>query len=433
MAIDQVCASRFDEYVDLLAGVVGHADRRAPLFAYCHGLVLPGDRKSVEPMAARLNPTHVRSMHQSMNHFVSASEWSDEAMLRAVRNYALGPLLSLAPLEAWIVDDTGFPKKGKHSVGVANQYCGCLGKNANSQNAVSISLANRGASLPCAFQLYLPETWANDDVRRTEAGVPSKIEFLTKWQIALSLVDNLLADDVPMAPFLGDAGYGNATAFRDGLTLRGFPYVLGVSPTLTVWPAGQGPLLPPPRTGKRGQPAKRLRRDDEHKPMAVLALAKALDASLWAEIEWREGTRGPMSSRFAALRIRPAHRDDRLTQVRAEEWLLIEWPEGELDPTRYWLSTMPATISMKDLIDLAKLRWRIERDYQELKDEIGLDHFEGRGWRGFHHHASLCIATYAFIVSERARISPPRPCAIFGFEKPAISEGQRWRRDSAQS
>jgi SRSO17 transposase len=368
-----------------------------------------------------------------MNHFVSASEWSDEAMLRAVRNYALGPLLSLGPLEAWIVDDTGFPKKGKHSVGVANQYCGCLGKNANSQNAVSISLANRGASLPCAFQLYLPETWANDDVRRTEAGVPSKIEFLTKWQIALGLIDNLLADDVPMAPFLGDAGYGNATAFRDGLTLRGFPYILGVLPTLTVWPTGQGPLPPPPRTGKRGQPAKRLRHDEEHKPVAVLALAKSLDPFLWSEIEWREGTRGTMSSRFATLRIRPAHRDEKLTQARAEEWLIIEWPKGEPDPTRYWLSTMPATIPMRDLIALTKLRWRIERDYQELKDEIGLDHFEGRGWRGFHHHASLCIATYAFIVSERARISPPRPCAIFGFEKPAISEGQKWRRDAAQS
>ena len=164
MAIDQACASRFDEYVDLLANVVGHADRRAPLFAYCHGLILPGDRKSVEPMAARVDPTHVRSMHQSMNHFVSESGWSDEAMLRAVRHYALGPMLSQAPLEAWIVDDTGFPKKGKHSVGVANQYCGCLGKNANSQNAVSISLANRAASLPVAFQLYLPESWANDNV-----------------------------------------------------------------------------------------------------------------------------------------------------------------------------------------------------------------------------------------------------------------------------
>jgi len=430
MAIDQACASRFNEYVDVLSDVVGHADRRAPLFAYCHGLILPGDRKSVEPMAARIDPTHVRSMHQSMNHFVSESGWSDEAMLRAVRHYALGPMLGQGPLEAWIVDDTGFPKKGKHSVGVANQYCGCLGKNANSQNAVSISLANRAASVPVAFQLYLPESWANDDVRRTEAGVPSILEFMTKWQIALTLVDNLLSDDVPTAPFLGDAGYGNATEFRDGLTLRGFLYVLGVGPTITVWPAGSGPLPPHPRTGRRGQPAKLLRRDEEHKPLAVKTLAKSLAASMWNEIEWREGTKGVMSSRFAAMRVRPAHRDEKRTEVRAEEWLLIEWPEDEPDPTRYWLSTMPANISLEDLVCLAKLRWRIERDYQELKDEIGLDHFEGRGWRGFHHHASLCIATYAFIVAERARISPPRPSTIFGLEELALSEGPGWRRDS---
>ena len=232
-------------------------------------------------------------------------------------------MLSQGPLEAWIVDDTGFPKKGKHSVGVANQYCGCLGKNANSQNAVSLSLANRAASIPCAFQLYLPESWANDDVRRTTVGVPSILDFMTKWQIALSLVDNLLADDVPTAPFLGDAGYGNATEFRDGLTLRGFSYVLGIGPTITVWPTGCGPLPPLPLTGKRGQPGKLLRRDEEHKPVAVKSLAKALDPSLWAEIEWREGAKGPMSSRFVALRVRPAHRDEKRNEARAEEWLLI--------------------------------------------------------------------------------------------------------------
>jgi SRSO17 transposase len=164
--------------------------------------------------------------------------------------------------------------------------------------------------------------------------------------------------------------------------------------------------------------------------VAVKALAKSLDASSWTEIEWREGTKGAMSSRFAIMRVRPAHLDEKRTEVRAEEWLLIEWPEGEPDPTRYWLSTMPPTISFEDLVCLAKLRWRIERDYQELKDEIGLDHFEGRGWRGFHHHASLCIATYAFIVAERARISPPRPFTIFGLEEPALSGGPRWRRDS---
>lgn len=432
MPIDQACAKRFDEYVDLLASVVGHADRRAPLFAYCHGLVLPGDRKSVEPMAARIDPAHVSSRHQSMNHFVSESGWSDEAMLHAVRDYALGPMLSHGLLEAWIVDDTGFPKKGKHSVGVANQYCGCLGKNANSQNAVCISLANRAASLPCAFQLYLPEDWVNDPVRKTKAGVPDDYVFLTKWQIALDLVDNLVLDGAPMAPFLGDAGYGNATAFRDGLTLRGFLYTLGIGPSVTVWPTGCGPLPPLPHTTGRGRPAKTLRRDAEHKPMAVKALAKALDPSEWMEVEWREGTNGLMNSRFTAMRVRPAHRDEKRIQVRDEEWLLIEWPEDEPDPTRYWLSTMPITISLEDLVCQAKLRWRIERDFQELKDEIGMDHFEGRGWRGFHHHASLCIATYGFIITERARLSPPGPRTIFGVEEPALPQGSKGRRVTPQ-
>jgi SRSO17 transposase len=432
MAIDQACAERFDEYIDILANVVGHADRRAPLVAYCSGLILPGERKSVEPMAARIAPENVRSKHQSMNHFVSESNWSDEEMLRAVRNYALGPMLGQAPLEAWIVDDTGFPKKGKHSVGVANQYCGCLGKNANSQNAVCISLANRAASLPCAFQLYLPEDWSNDSVRRTKTGVPLEYKFITKWQIALNLIDKLLLDGVAIAPFLGDAGYGNTVAFRDGLTLRGFLYTLGIGPTTTVWIPGCGPLPPPPRVSGRGRPAKNLRRDPENKPIDVKSLAKALHESEWTDVEWREGTKGVMKSRFALMRVRPAHRDEKRSQVREEEWLLIEWPENEDDPTHYWLSTMPATTSIVDLVTQAKLRWRIERDFQELKDEIGLDHFEGRGWRGFHHHASLCIATYGFIVAERARLSPPRPCTIFGIEESALPKGPRWRRDTPQ-
>lgn len=425
------CEGRFEAYTARLAKAVGHTDRHEPLRAYCKGLVLPGDRKSVEPMAALIDPFHVSSRHQSMHHFVADAGWSDEAVLREARLWALAAMETQGPLEAWIVDDTGFPKKGSHSVGVAHQYCGVLGKTANSQCAVSVSLANRVASVPGAFRLYLPEAWASDPVRRKKVGVPGEVAFKTKWEIALGLIDHLMGEGVPKAPVLADAAYGGTTAFREGLTERGFVYTVGVSPALTVWAGGRLPLPPRPKTKDRGRPATRLRRDKEQPPSCVRDLAKALPADAWQDIEWAEGTKGMLGSRFAAVRARPAHRDHKLSKPRAEEWLLIEWPSDEAEPTRYWLSTEAPGLPLMRLVAGAKLRWRVERDYQELKDEIGLDHFEGRGWRGFHHHASLCIATYAFVVAERARLSPPRPSAIFGLTEPPVPPSPRGRPAAA--
>ena len=420
MALDRDCEARFESYVGRLTEAVGHADRHEPLRAYCQGLVLPGDRKSVEPMAARIDPAHVSSRHQSMHHFVADAGWSDGAVLREARLWALEAMETQGPLEAWIVDDTGFPKKGSHSVGVAHQYCGALGKTANSQCAVSLSLSNRVASVPGAFRLYLPETWANDASRRERAGVPKEVAFQTKWEIALGLIDHLVEEGVQKAPILADAGYGDATAFREGLTQRGLVYTVGVGPNLTVWAHGQMPLPPKPKAVGKGRPATRLRRDEDHTPSSVRDLAKGLPLEAWLEIAWAEGTKGKLGSRFAVLRVRPAHRDHKRTEPRPEEWLLIEWPEGLEEPDHYWLSTEGPSLPVTNLVARAKLRWRVERDFQELKDEIGLDHYEGRGWRGFHHHASLCIATYAFIVAERARLSPPSPRALFGFTKPAV-------------
>src|SRR3954465_14920900 len=332
--------------------------------------------------------------------------WDDAPLLRAVRAHALPAMLERGPIRAWLVDDTGLPKKGKLSAGVARQYCGQLGKRDNCQVAVTLSVATEAASLPVAYRLYLPEAWAADPARRALAGVPEEVGFATKPSIALDQIGRALADGVPRGVVVTDAGYGNDTDFRDGVTALGLPYVAGIQGTTGLWPPGTGPLPAGPWSGK-GRPPKRLRRDAGHQPLAAGRLAAGLPAGAWKAVTWREGTAGPLASRFAAVRVRPAHDDFRLSEPRAEEWLLAEWPEGESEPTKYWLSTLPEATSLEDLVATAKLRWRIERDFEELKQELGLGHFEGRGWRGFHHHASLCVAAYGFLVAERCRFSPP--------------------------
>src|SRR3954468_23668968 len=397
---------RFGSYVERLGETIGHADRRGPLRAYATGLLLPGERKSVEPMAARLDPGRVGAAHQSLHHFVAKAAWGDTALLRAVRDYALPAMLERGPIRAWLVDDTGLPKKGKLSVGVARQYCGQLGKRDNCQVAVTLSVATEQASLPIAYRLYLPEAWADDPARRALAGVPEEVGFRTKPEIALDQIRQALADGVPPGAVVTDAGYGNDTDFRDGVAALGLAYVAGILGTTGLWPPGAGPLPAAPWSG-RGRPPKRLRRDPEHQPVAAKELALGLPAGAWKAVTWREGTAGELASRFAAERGRRAHDDFRLTAPRAEEWFLAEWPEGEKEPTKYWLSTLPEAATLEELVATAKLRWRIERDFEELKQEIGLGHFEGRGWRGFHHHASLCVAAYGFLVAERCRFSPP--------------------------
>jgi len=402
---------RFVEYVSKLATAVGHADRRGPLRAYLTGLCLPGERKSVEPMAALVDPRHVGARHQSMHHFVAKADWDDATILRIARNAVLDAMERHGPVAGWVVDDTGFPKKGQHSVGVARQYCGVLGKQDNCQIVVTLTFANEAVSVPAAYRLYLPESWAGDSKRRLAAGVPEEIGFETKWQIALKMIDGLRADELPMAPVLADAGYGTVAAFREGLTERHLPYVVGISGETTVWPPGVVPL-PPRRWSGRGRPATRIRRGGVRQPGSVLELARHAPARKWEQICWREGTRGKMTSRFLRLRVRPAHRDERRQEPHEAEWLIVEWPRHEPEPIKFWFSTMPSEMPGDQLVRLAKLRWRIERDYEELKGSFGLDHYEGRGWRGFHHHGCLCIAAYAFLAAERARLSPPEPLAF---------------------
>jgi SRSO17 transposase len=413
--------ARFAAYLEAIVGVLGDARRVAPARAYCTGLLLPGERKSVEPMAARLAPGRVQAAHQSLHHVVAKAAWDDTAVLRAVRGRVLPAIERHGPLRYWIVDDTSFPKQGQHSVGVARQYCGVLGKQDNCQVAVSLSVANDRASLPIAYRLYLPQDWEADVKRRARAGVPEEVAFATRTAIALGQLRQALEESVPVGTVLADAAYGVETDFRVGVSALGLSYVVGVPSSTSLWPPGTGPL-PPPYAG-RGRPSTRLRRDAAHKPVSAKELAASLPVQAWRKITWREGSRAGLSSRFTAQRVRPAHRDEKRSEPWPEEWLLIEWPKGEAEPTQYWLSTLPPTTTLRELVHIAKARWLIERDYQELKQELGLGQYEGRGWRGFHHHATLCIAAYGFLAAERCRFPPRERFTRERIEAPALSEG----------
>jgi SRSO17 transposase len=367
--------------------------------------MLPLSRKSVEPMAARVDPLHASARHQSLHHFVAKAEWSDDEMLRRVAQWVV-PKMDLSGGGFWIIDDTGFPKKGKHSVGVARQYCGVLGKQDNCQVAVSISLATEQASVPVAYRLYLPKEWAQDSERRRKAGVPAHIGFATKNEIALQQLEALLAEGAPKYCVLADAGYGVDQAFRQRLTELGLSYLVGIKSSVVVWPPGLEPL-PPKRYSGIGRPPVVPRRTTARQPMSVKDLAHALPASAFQAISWRQGTNEMLSGRFAAVRVRHAGGNIGKARLHPEQWLLIEWPTGDAEPLKYHLSTLPDGIALNDLVAQAHMRWRIERDYQDLKQELGLGHYEGRGWRGFHHHAALSIAAYGFLVTERIAADKP--------------------------
>jgi SRSO17 transposase len=285
--------------------------------------------------------------------------------------------------------------------------------------AVSLSVSTECASLPIAWRLYLPEIWAKDGKRREKTGVPTEIRFQTKPAIALEQIRTSLKREIPVGVVLADAAYGTDTKFREELTDLGLLYVVGIMSSVTVWKPGQGPL--PAATWKgQGRPTKYLRRHRRHAPVTVKDLALALPLQAWKKVGWRAGTRNPLQSRLAAVRVRPAHRDFERSEPYPEQWLLIEWPTEEAEPTKYWLATLPAETKLKDLVCMAKHRWIIERDYEELKQELGLGHYEGRGWRGFHHHATLCIAAYGFLVAERSRFSPSARAGRLGLSIPEM-------------
>jgi len=373
------CQARFSAYVEELASVIGHADREGPLRDYCVGLLLPGERKSVEPMAAITAPARTAAQHQSLLHFVGESRWVDADVLTKVREVVLPAIERGGAIEAWIVDDTGFP---------------------------------------IAYRLYLPREWAEDPARRHKARVPDETEFKTKHQIALEQIRAAREASVPSGVVLIDSGYGASTELRNGISLLALTYVAGILPQTKVWATiRKRPKAPGHRKTRKAKPQR----------ISVKELATRLPRSAWKKISWREGSADWLCSRFARVRVSAAPHARKPRPGQSDEWLLIEWPKGEAEPTKYWLSTLPGTTSFERLIDLTKLRWRIERDYQELKQEVGLGHYEGRGWPGFHHHATLCIAAYGFLVSERETIPPSGNSSLPIFARATIPPNYRPR------
>jgi len=380
---------------------LGRAERRTAMGQYITGLLLDGERKSIEPIAARLvdDATEIEAMRQRLQQCVVVSPW-DEATLFARLAQTLDA--QLPEVTAFVVDDTGFPKKGRHSVGVARQYSGTLGRTDNCQIATSLHLAGECGSGCIGMRLYLPEAWTADGARCRAAGVPETITFAPKWQHALHLLDAALTAGVRRHVVLGDAAFGEVTAFRDALTARGLAYVLRVPQNLVAWSPGTR-FTVPARRGSTGRPRSTPQPLTRTTPGPLAAIAAALPHR---RVTWREGSRGRQASRFAAVRVHLAHRHAEGAGPGPEVWLVSEWPRGETAPTKYYLSSLPATTPLRTLVRFGKLRWRIERDYQELKGELGLDHFEGRTWNGFHHHAALCASAHAFLTLRRAHFPP---------------------------
>ena len=290
--------TRFAAYVAGLGSVIGHADRMRPLRDYCTGLMLPGDRKSVEPMAARTDPGRTAAQHQSLLHFVAIATWSDEEVLAKVREMVLPSIEKEGPIEAWIIDDTSFPKQGKHSVGVHHQYCGQLGKQANCQVTVSLSIANHTASLPVAYRLYLPEAWTKDRARRKKACVPKDTKFMTKPEIALEQIRWACEAGLPRGVALMDVAYGNDSRLRAGMTELGVAYVAGILPNTLMWSSGAGPR-------RKGKPLNNTGRRDEPDLISAKEVALGLPKQAWRTIRWREGSAEWLSSRFACACARP--------------------------------------------------------------------------------------------------------------------------------
>jgi SRSO17 transposase len=357
---------------------------------YLRGLMLDGRRKSIEPMAARLPDGDEQCLQQ----FVNQSPWEWEPVRARL---ATRMAEAIAPL-AWIVDDTGFPKAGRYSVGVARQYSGTLGKVGNCQIGVSVSAASEEASCPLTWRLFLPAAWDDDAERRAKTHLPAEERHRPKWQLALEMLDELRGWGLTPPPLVADAGYGEITAFRTALEERELAYVVEVKAATSVY-APEVVAEQTPWRGSGRRPVCRYRQA----PSSLRALALAAGSAATCEVVWREGSRGPMSARFLALRCRPANVSLRRTHREALPlaWLLAQWPEGEAEPSKYWLANLPAETALGDLVRLAKLRWRIELDYRELKDALGLDHFEGRSFRGWHHHVTLVSLAHGFLTCQR--------------------------------
>jgi SRSO17 transposase len=378
-------AVRLTAYLDGLGENLRDKRQRASFALYALGLLSDGERKSMEPIAARAcaAPEQTHAVHERLVHFTGSAAWQDPGIRRYATDHALEAMQTHGPIATWIVDDTGFLKQGKHSPGVQRQYTGSAGKTANCQIGVSLVLATEHAHVATDFRLYIPESWAQDRKRCRRAHIPDEVGYSPKWCLALNMIEGAIAAGTPKGVVLGDCDYGNKTVFRDTLDGLGMQYSLEVQSTTMLR-----------RVGSHGKLGKR---------MSVAELGAALRGRL-RTVTWREGTKVTLHSRFARVRV-VVDRDDGI--ARELQWLLIEWPKVEPRPTKFVLCTMPANTSCKQLVRTFKSRWRIERSYEDLKGELGLDHYEGRSFIGWHHHVSVVLACYAFLVAEHARSFPP--------------------------
>jgi SRSO17 transposase len=383
------------EFAEQMYAPLVRCDQRAKAEQYVRGLLLEGRRKSIQPMAARLPDGDEQGLQQ----FITDSPWDDTPVRRRLGRRMTAEI----DPQGWVIDDTGLPKDGRFSPGVARQYCGALGKTANCQVIVSVNAVTDKASCPLDWRLFLPAEWDADALRRERAKIPEEVRHREKWRLALDILDELLGWGLEPRIVQADGGYGDITAFRVGLEQRGLEYVVQVKGATSAYPADAVPVTPAYRG--RGRPPKA--RYPEA-PTSLRALVLAAGADVARPVSWREGDRGPLSSRFVCLRVRPANdvqRDD--DGVLPERWLLAEWPAGKDEPVKYWLSNLPADTPLVRLVRLAKLRWRVEHDYRELKQCLGLDHYEGRTYRGLHHHLTCVTVAHAFLTCCRlARAGP---------------------------
>jgi SRSO17 transposase len=381
---------RLETFFAEIGTILRHKKKRASFAMYALGLLGTGERKSFEPIAMQFctEPEQADAMHQRVQHFVTDADWSDRDVRRAAAKHAIAAMTERSPVRAWIIDDTGFIKQGSHSVGVQRQYTGTAGKVTNCQIGVSLVVANDEMHVPIDFDLYLPECWANDAERRAEAKIPDEVRFRTKPEIALDMIQRAALDRLPGDIILADAAYGESADFRAYVRLIGFDYAVGVQKNLTAWVLDSAE-----------------RRRDA--PMALSQIAAQLGPGRFRRVTWRDGTKAALSSRFAFARVKLPRRDNLEPETHEAEWLVVEWPEGEAEPTKYFLTTLGRRLSKKQIVRLIKERYRTERAYQELKGELGLDHFEGRRYRGWQHHVSVALACYAFVIGERVRAFPP--------------------------
>jgi SRSO17 transposase len=388
--MDAAAERRLEQYLGAIGQVLNNKRRRASFAMYAMGILGDAERESAEPIAARAcgDPRLANAYHQRLLEFLSESTWSDHQVRRLAANYAVHEMAAREPVSAWIVDDTGFLKQGKHSVGVQRQYTGSAGKVTNCQIGVSLSLATKTEHVAVDFELYLPKTWAEDPQRRKQARIPDEVVFETKADLALNMLRWAIEDGLPKAVVLADSAYGDSSAFRDGMRGLGLDYAVGVHGPTKVWRLDK-------LARRRGE------------PLSVAELGLQLSRSRFRRVTWREGTKQALWSRFACERVVPAHDDGWDPAVREAVWLVIEWPDGEPEPTKHVFATLPPSYRRKQLVRLIKERYRTERLYQDLKGELGLDHFEGRSFPGWHHHVSVVLSCYAFVVAERVRRFPP--------------------------